>query len=450
MSIFRESIIPRACLIQGAREIVDSENLYVINGIGGINSNNDLISSYLPDKSEILDNNSNLTAYHRTDDQKNTAAEVKSTAEGTAQSQRMQSTNSGYMFSGKGNDKTVANEKNRWEFDSTLGDGSNRGKPNDGYPDYSFASRWTEIQSKVEPTIDVPVAMPTAEQQTEMSRQFGNSRTNGDEQSIYGMPFQVLGGKSPIELNDNGFLDQASGDPSPHSSQYTFGVNLVDQSARQAMASGGTSYGGMGQSWDEYVTQNSTGTGFTADIAERESFVKMPLPSYLGYGVKDNYELIAEIEKQHKDKIEFCLKVVKNAVPGIVLNLAREGIKFLPPAISGCALAVIIMVDICLAANEAYDQWDADVRAYEQKYECSREVAEENVRFLKEGLDAFMSFSMAKWTKYVLDSVEISADFVIEIVMAVLRSISEEKLKEWGRTIRDWRRENVDPYLLSW
>ena len=146
MSIFRESIIPRACLIQGAREIVDSGKLYVINKTGGSNSNNDLISSYLPNKSEILDNNSNLTAYHRTDDQKNTAAEVKSTAEGTAQSQRMQSANSGYMLNGKSYDKTVANEKNRWVFDSTLGDGSNRGKPNDGYPDYSFASRWTEMQ----------------------------------------------------------------------------------------------------------------------------------------------------------------------------------------------------------------------------------------------------------------------------------------------------------------
>ena len=41
MSIFRESIIPRACLIQGAREIVDSGKLYVINKTGGSNSNNE-------------------------------------------------------------------------------------------------------------------------------------------------------------------------------------------------------------------------------------------------------------------------------------------------------------------------------------------------------------------------------------------------------------------------
>lgn len=232
----------RGCMTQKARAYVDSENLYVINEIGGINSNVDLPSSYLLDKSEILDNNSNTIGYHRAGNQKNTAAEVKSTAEEVTQSQSVQNVNSGYMFSGKGNDKSVANEKNGWVFGSTLGYGSSYGKPNDGYPDYSFASRWTEIQSKVEPTTDVPVAMPTSEQQTEQSIRFCNNSLNSEEQSIYGMPFQVLGGKSPIELNDNGFLDQASGDPSPHSSQYTFGVNLVDQSARQAMVGGGTQY----------------------------------------------------------------------------------------------------------------------------------------------------------------------------------------------------------------
>lgn len=147
------------------------------------------------------------------------------------------------MFSGKSYDKTVANEKNRWVFDSTLGDGSNRGKPNDGYPDYSFASRWTEIQSKVEPTmIGIPLSVSTAEQQTEMSRQFGNSRTNGDEQSIYGATLQVPGGKNPIELDDNGFFEQVSGDHAPHSTQYRFKNNLFDQSAGRAMVGGGTEY----------------------------------------------------------------------------------------------------------------------------------------------------------------------------------------------------------------
>ena len=306
-----------------------------------------------------------------------------------------------YWLPKKRYDAIVANnEKNDWVFDSTLGYGGSYGKQNDGYRDASYAPRMTGMHGV-------------------NKRVIGNTRDVGSNLSLYMFPQNL-------------------------------GIQMVGMNATQAMAGSGMSYGGVGQSWDEYVARNTTGVGFAADVTEKEVIAKMPLPSYLGYGVKDNYELIAEIEKQHKEKIEFCLKVIKNAVPSIVIELAEKGVILLPPNIRGCALAIIIMIDICLAAKEAYDKWDEDVRTYEQEHECSREVAEENVRFLKEGLDTFMSFSMAKWTKYVLDSIEVSADITVEIVTAVLKSISEEKLKEWGRTIRDWRRENVDPYLLYW
>ena len=53
---------------------------------------------------------------------------------------------------------------------------------------------------------------------------------------------------------------------------------------------------------------------------------------------------------------------------------------------------VIIMVDICLAVKDVYDAWDADVVEYAQKHECSREVAEKNVRPLKNILDDAMIF----------------------------------------------------------
>ena len=132
---------------------------------------------------------------------------------------------------------------NAWAFNNILGYGGNYGKQNEGYNAYSFLRRGTEIQNNIKPTIaGIPLSMSTAEQQTEMSRQFGNSRTNGDEQSIYGATLQVPGGKNPMELDDNGFFEQVSGDHPPHSTQYRFKNNLFDQSAGRAMVGGGTQY----------------------------------------------------------------------------------------------------------------------------------------------------------------------------------------------------------------
>lgn len=73
--------------------------------------------------------------------------------------------------------------------------------------------------------------------------------------------------------------------------------------------------------------------------------------------------------------------------------LAEKGAMLLPSAIRGYALVMIIMIDIGLAVYEVYDKWDADVRAYEQEHNCSREIAEENVSSLKNILNATMIFS---------------------------------------------------------
>lgn len=97
------------------------------------------------------------------------------------------------------------------------------------------------------------------------------------------------------------------------------------------------------------------------------------------------------------------------------------------------------MVDICLAVKDVYDAWDADVVEYAQKYKCSREVAEKNVRPLKNILDAAMIFSTQEWVKYALKTEGIHAESKIAIIFAVLQSISEEKLREWGRSLRDQR-----------
>lgn len=316
---------------------------------------------------------------------KNTAAEVKSTAEEVTQSQSVQNVNSGYMLSGKGNDKSVANEKNGWVFGSTLGYGSSYGKPNDGYPDYSFASRWTEIH--------------------DLNKQ---------------IPRDMRGASS-------------------NSSSYVFPQNLGLQrlglSTTQDSAGSGTYDGDVRHSSEAYVTQNTTGDGFMADIAEREAFGKMPLPSYLGYGVKDNIKLIEGAPKKYKDEIEIAVEIAKSIVPNIVLEIAEKAVVFLPLPLQGGARGILIAIDIGLAVYEVYDQWDTEVRAYEQKHECSREVAEENVEIAKKVNDAFMIFSTNEWLKYVMRSAGHPADFRITVGLDALEMISEEKFREWVRMI---------------
>ena len=145
----------RGCLTYGAREIVDSERWRVANGMGEIDSNNELPSSYSRNRSEILGNNMDIAGDYCIENQKETASEVKSTIQEVTQSQRMQKTNGGYMLSGKGNDKTVANGKNGWVFDSTLGYGGNYGKQNDGYRDASFVSYQTDMQGVLKDGDDI-------------------------------------------------------------------------------------------------------------------------------------------------------------------------------------------------------------------------------------------------------------------------------------------------------
>ena len=376
----------RGCMTQKARAYVDSENLYVINGIGGINSNVDLPSSYLPNKSEILDNNSDSTAYHRTDDQKNTAAEVKSTAEGTAQSQRMQSANSGYMLSGKSYDKTIANEKNRWVFDSTLGDGSNRGKPNDGYPDYSFALQWTEIR--------------------DLNKQ---------------IPRDMRG---------------ASSNSSSYVFPQNFGIQRLGLSTTQDSAGSGTYDGDVRHSSEAYVTQNTTGDGFMADIAEREAFGKMPLPSYLGYGVKDNYDLVELILENYKNKLAVAAVSAKAVVPPIALEVAEKAIVLLPPNLRVPAMILLCSLDVYITAKDAYDKWNNKVDTYAQVHKCSRVVAEQNVSLEKEFLDAFMFTSVQAWLKHVFKSVDIPADVKITLFTELLKVLDEQGIMAWKERVK--------------
>lgn len=100
---------------------------------------------------------------------------------------------------------------------------------------------------------------------------------------------------------------------------------------------------------------------------------------------------------------------------------------------------VIIMVDICLAVKDVYDEWDDDVVEYAQKHECSREVAEKNVRPLKNILDDAMIFFTQEWMARALETQEIHARSKIAIISAVLALIPEQSLKEWGRTLRGQR-----------
>lgn len=97
------------------------------------------------------------------------------------------------------------------------------------------------------------------------------------------------------------------------------------------------------------------------------------------------------------------------------------------------------MVDICLAVKDVYDAWNDNVIKYAQEHDCSREVAEENVRPLKNILDGAMIFSTQKWVNYALKTEEIDDDSKIAIIFAALSSIPEEKLREWGRSLRDQR-----------
>lgn len=229
-----------------------------------------------------------------------------------------------------------------------------------------------------------------------------------------------------------GFLQFGSGQP--------FGLGAL-----QGTADSDTQYGDIRRPSEEDVIPNSTGWNFPLDIAERESIGKLPLPTYLGYDVKDNIKLIEFVSEEYKEQIDTAWDMAEGTAPTIAIEFAKKGARFLPPNLQAGALGLLALLDICLAIKDVYDTWDDDVRAYEQKHGCSRELAEQNVGLLKDSLDAFMSFSMTKWTKYVLDSIDISADIAIDIISAVLQEIPESKLKEWGRTIRDWRRENVDP-----
>ncbi len=278
----------------------------------------------------------------------------------------------------------------------------------------------------------------TAEQQTEMSRRFGNSGTNGDEQSLYGATLQVPEGKNPMELDDNGFFEQMKGTPQDVNSdlsRYRLGGGVLDRSATQAMGGSNAQYRGIGRPSEGNVMQNTTGTGFMADIAERESIAKMPLSTSWGYDVKDNIKVIEQIEKQYEDEITVAVEIAKSIVPSVVLEIADKAVVFLPPHLQVGARGILIAIDIGLAVYEVYDQWDTEVRAYEQKYKCSREVAEENVELAKKVHDAFMIFSTHKWLQYVMRSAGHPADLKITVGTEVLKMISEDKLKEWGRML---------------
>ena len=100
---------------------------------------------------------------------------------------------------------------------------------------------------------------------------------------------------------------------------------------------------------------------------------------------------------------------------------------------------VITMVDICLAANEACDEWDENVNEYAQEHKCSREVAEKNVTPLKNILDGTMIFFTQEWVARALETQEIHARSKIAIISAVLALIPEQSLREWGRTLRGQR-----------
>lgn len=398
------SSLPRGCLPPRARILTDLMSGNMTNGIGGVGSN-DLKSSYVPDGAEILGGSDRMAGYNRGKDQADIALKEKPAMQGMTPTQDMQNANSmDDTVNGKenkmGRDKNDAvylqqrevydNRMNFFDFSKGVWNGNNDGGQNEGDDDNSLISPWTVIHD-------------------------AQMKTKGDT-------------RNPSE----GYHGQDF-------SQFGAGAQILGLSTVQTAADGGTQYGDIRRPREEDVARDF----FTSNSVEDGLIVKPPFSDF-----KDNIKLIEQIEKQYKDKIEFGLTVAKNAAPSIVIDLAEKGAMLLPPPIKGGALAVIVMIDIGLAVYEVYDEWEADVRAYEQKHGCSREVAEQKVGLLKDSLDAFMSFSMTKWTKYVLDSIDISADIAIDIISAVLQAIPEEKLKEWGRTIREWRRENVDPYFL--
>lgn len=205
----------------------------------------------------------------------------------------------------------------------------------------------------------------------------------------------------------------------------------------QGTADSSTQSGGVGRPSEEDVIPNSTGWNFPLDIAERESIGKLPLPTYLGYDVKDNIKLIEFVSEEYKEQINTAWEIAQGTAPTIAIEFAKKGARFLPPNLQAGALGLLALLDICLAIKDVYDTWDAEVRAYEQEHKCSREIAEENVRPLKNILDATMIFSTQEWVARALETEEIHARSKVAIIAAALTAIPEQSLREWGRSFRE-------------
>lgn len=80
-ALYRESMVPRGCLTEKARILYDSVYGNMANGMRGASNGDSLKSYYSPSKSEMLGNNRDLTAYNQDENQKETAVEVRPTAQ---------------------------------------------------------------------------------------------------------------------------------------------------------------------------------------------------------------------------------------------------------------------------------------------------------------------------------------------------------------------------------
>lgn len=93
-ALCRNNHLIGGCLTAKAGKMLEQMNKVVANGMSGASNSDRLKSSYSPNKSEIHDNNTELTVYKQAKNQKETRSEVRPTAQAVMPPQSMQNVNS--------------------------------------------------------------------------------------------------------------------------------------------------------------------------------------------------------------------------------------------------------------------------------------------------------------------------------------------------------------------
>ena len=93
-ALCRNNHLIGGCLTAKAGKMLEQMNKAVANGMSGASNSDSLKSYYSPNKSEMLDNNRDLTAYNQDKNQKETRSEVRPTAQAVMPPQSMQNVNS--------------------------------------------------------------------------------------------------------------------------------------------------------------------------------------------------------------------------------------------------------------------------------------------------------------------------------------------------------------------